>query len=234
MLDRKEIMRLKSVLKQTEMVRGSLQVPPIPAEDLQSIYNIFRTSILDGYIPLKKPIGFCLNSSSVSLQSISANVTSRHPFLLESQVRVISNLAKLIIVNDEIPDGIVARNLNGRVKAGNLNIELGSYENKKKVKFLDPSIDIFTASRNIDLYLIVRECTRYQLMEDSMKQIEKIAMEVGESSEKYLPLNVHSSLTDYIHILPFNKHKIRYTLIGNISEKDMNLLWQNYIRSLDA
>lgn len=220
--------RLKAVLKETNMDKGKLQVPKsVSKEDLFIIYRFFRKSILDGYIPLKKPIGFnIINKNSIS----ESDVTSRNTALLDSQIKVIESLSKVIIVEESLPPFVTTGTLSGKVTAGDLCRVDGT-----PIHCLDPALELFTAREPISLILIPHDCTRYRLMEDNMEEVDKLRKEIDDEEERIVvyPLNVHSSLIDYIHIRPFNHHDIKYTLVGSISEIDMNKLWHKYLDTIE-
>lgn len=218
--------RLQSVLHETNMSKGKLQVPKsISKEDLAIIYRLFRKSILDGYIPLKKPIGFNIINANNFEES---DVTSRNTALLESQISIIENLSKIIITDDSVPPYIKTKPLFGKVTAGDL-----CRLDCTPIRCLDPALPLFTAREEVSLILVPKDCTRYRLMEENMKDLEEFKESIDAEDLVLYPLNVHSSLIDYIHILPFNHYDIRYTLVGSISEKDMNKVWHKFLNSIE-
>lgn len=214
--------RLRPVLESSVMDRGKLRLgKQVSEEDLRIIYKCFRASMLDGYIPIKKPIGFIVESRQYPQ---SANIVSRHPCLLESQLKMMENLSKLIVVGNCASE-VTTDLLQGKIKASNLGIQADG----KPVRFLDPSVSICSAIKPIRIKMIINENVGYKIMEESYHSIDKLLKTYGKEENRCIPLNVQHSLFDYIRVLPFNRKEIRYTLVGNISEKDMNDLWHKFI-----
>lgn len=219
--------RLKTVLKDSQMIRGKLQFQEkVNAEDLAIIYRCFRMCMLDGYIPITKPIGFSLVSDEYPL---GVSITSRHPCILESQLKLMGNISKLIVVN-QAPAKVISKVLRGKIRAGNLDIRFSDGE---KVEFLDPSIEICNAIKPVRISLFLNKGTGYELMEGSYHTMRKIALNYGDkSSSSYLPLNTEYSLFNYIRIKPFNRKEIKYSLVGDVKESHFNNLWHDFIKEM--
>lgn len=216
--------KIKNILPNTLMQNGELKVENITKEEMLILYKFFRRSFLDSTIPVKKPIGFYINNKSngVGLEVISRNIS-----VLESNIELIKNISKLIVIGD-CADEIVAKDLVGKIKAGNLNV----ISDGSPVKFLDPSIEVLNSIESIDLGLVVYENTGSCLMDDNMEILQSIVNDLSRTTNNYYPLNTENTLYSNIRILPFNGFKIRYNLVGNISELDINYLWKNYINNL--
>lgn len=216
--------KIRNILPKTVMQNGELKIENASKEELSILYKFFRRSFLDSTIPVKKPIGFYINNKS---NGIGLEVISRNISVLESNIELIKNISKLTIIG-ECADEIVAKNLVGKIKAGNLNI----ISDGSPVKFLDPSIEVLNSIDSIDLGLVVFENTGSSLMDDNMEILSSLVNDLSRATNNYYPLNTENTLYENIRILPFNGFKIRYNLVGNISEKDINYLWKNYINNL--
>lgn len=216
-----EFKSIKDCLLASEMMDGRLILKEkVDHDRLALVYKFFRKSFMDGYIPIKKPIGFYI----INKKSYNSSEIYRNPAILESQIELIKNIAKITIVGNCATE-VVAHDLIGKVKAGNLKL----MSDGNPVKILDPSIEVMNCISNIDLGLIIHEDIGSRIMDENMEIILELTSEQGRRRNNIYPLNTESTLIENIRILPFNRFDIRYVLVGNISEKDMNALWKNYI-----
>jgi hypothetical protein len=189
------------------------------ASERREIYDLFRVSILDGLIPISKVVGL-KHTSSYNYSDVSA--IDRHRACKENMMELARNVSKLIFVSD-IGVSVDTEETIGKIYANNA----GFTSNSRLVEVLDGNIYLYTSIDYIGLRLFVLKQAGYNLLEDNVK---KMRMELSRSYE-YFPINSEHVLLDYVRVLPMFGDKIRYRLINNISEKHIEKLWLDYIKS---
>lgn len=206
-------------------------------KDLEWLYKKFREAFMDGKLSVKKPIGFKITNAKQSLETIAV---SRSSLVLESQIELSKNISKLVICGNSAIQ-VKCTNLKGKIYAGNLNIT----SDNRSVKVLDPSVFILTAMQSLDLNLVIYPNSGFHLIEDNVEIMRDECLDnkqnigsiggelVHPKADEYYPLNTDHSLIDYIRIIPFDSHRIKYTITNNVRDEDLNNLWQSYREELE-
>ena len=143
--------------------------------------------------------------------------------MLESLITLIEHMSKLIIV-DTSPTLINTKKVSGKVRACNL-IATG----ETPIRFLDPEVPVFTSYSDVGLVMLIDSVTGFRVMEDNAVRISQLTQDISVKASDFIPLNTHSSLCNYIRILPFDYTTIRYTIDGLVQEEDLNTLWKDYV-----
>lgn len=184
----------------------------------REVYDLFRVSVLDGLIPISKVIGF-KHKSAYSFEDVAA--IERHQACKENMIELSKNISKLIFLDDT---GIFVdtAELIGEVYA--YNAELTS--NNNTVNVLDKNLYMYTTSEHCGIRFFVARQTGYKLVEENVKFMNN---EFSKSFE-FFPLNTAHTLLEYVRVLPYMDHKIRYRLTDGIKDSDIEKLWLRFIQ----
>lgn len=205
-------------------------------QDKKEVYDIFRISVLDGLIPIKKVIGFKI----ISYDNVSnVGAVERHSSCLENMIQLSTNASKLIFV-PRIPIGDF---INTGIQTGVITSANAKFKNNtREVPVLDKKVYLYHANSDMGLRLYINENIGLHLMEENVdimkqgwgesKESSKSLLGIDNASENssmYFPLNTEHSLIEYLSVLPFRDGEIRYKIRQGVSESDIEFLWHNYV-----
>lgn len=184
----------------------SIMLPGV--SDIQEAHRLFRTTILDGQVPVRMPIGFTINSYK---HPGAYSILDRNKSCQEATVAIATNISGIIFVGNE--DSIcVSEEKAGVITTGNV---LWTSKGKASCTPVNKDRYLLTALDPVAILFHVAENTGFRSMAENSKLIKR----------GYFPLNTVHSLNDYIRVLPEYSDHIEVRYFNGMTPELFERIW---------
>ena len=166
-----------------------------PLEGLNwETYRHFREMIMDGKLPIKKPIGFKIES--VTGMNI-ASAVHRNALCAESMATIATAVKELIFVGD-MNSWVKSDQHEGAVTS---NLRLTSKDGKP-VTVVNKDLYLYTAVEEVCLSFFVLKAAGFQSMKENAKYMED---RVSNGAIAFFPMHTYHTLGNHVFVYPYTK-----------------------------
>lgn len=194
-----------------------------------------RNIILDGTIPLYKPVGFQVSSGTASGQARPIFL-GRNTLMEESNLEIMNNISPLIFLPTLI-DGkyavpvsvsiIPEQSYDLEEKSIRVYADAQMVKGNQQVEVLDTDMYLFTVKSGTDatLKMVVKPVRGNTTMKQAIEIMETIDIE--KARNHYMGVPTRASLTEYVRFIPNGGGLYDYRLLKGMTDEKLNLIFRH-------
>lgn len=165
--------------------------------DPKKAYRFLLEAVYDGHLPVTRVIGYTLVTAKINKSSSGKGMFSRSPSGLDDKMSIVSNVSKLLIIEDNI------KKPSSKATIGEVNIDNVVLQySMKPLTVLSTGHYIMSNTEETSLEFVVNCCTGFRDAQYNYNQIMKVSN--TEARSRYTPMPSYHNIIDFVSIRPLD------------------------------